>query len=203
MPTGRFSLSWATGGGATRGGWRRRCVVRQQTDSNVARRWFACHLCSIEVSTNLGETSGMAGRRGAMSFRALFCGVGLAGGWCLGVERVSRGFRRGWGRDSGTPCCCVRLAALVFLGCVAPLLPRPDWEEWFQVSADPPRGRRCRSVVGDQVRGKWEMPSASIGTPWWKKGWMMDTERMECKGKQNKHGLEQGVECQGRRLPTP
>lgn len=72
-----------------------------------------------------------------------------------------------------------------------------------QVSADPPRGRRCRSVVGDQVGGKWEMPSASIGTPWWKKGWMMDTERMECKGKQNKHGLEQGVECQGRRLPTP
>lgn len=123
VSTGRFSLSWATGGGATRGGWRRRCVVRQQTDSNVARRWFACHLCSIEVSTNLGETSGMAGRRGAMSFRALFCGVGLAGGWCLGVEGVSRVFRRGWGRDSGTPCCCVRLAALVFLGCVAPCCP--------------------------------------------------------------------------------
>jgi hypothetical protein len=41
-----------------------RGVVRQQTDSNVARRWFACHLCSTEVSTNLGETSGMAGREG-------------------------------------------------------------------------------------------------------------------------------------------
>lgn len=154
VPTGRFSLSWATGGGVTRGGWRRRCVVRQQTDSNVARRWFAFHLCSIEVSINLGETSGMAGRREQCPFVLCFAAwVWPEDG--VSVSRESRGFSDVVGGETAgrlvavsdwrrsyfwavlPPCCPVRIGRS---GSKSPLiLPRPT----LSLGRRRPGDRKC------------------------------------------------------------